>query len=90
MTSHMVSEQQILDALSRVPADQWPGVLAYLREMESCKDAELDPPIRTAADLAASELAGIWSDRTDIVSGRAFAEALRRQSEQRQGPNGAA
>lgn len=38
---------------------------------------------KTAADLLASDLTGIWADREDLGDSLEFARSLRRQAEQR-------
>jgi hypothetical protein len=80
-----VSEQTILDALRLVPTERWGEVLSFLESLKP--DAQ---PIRTAADMANSELVGLWADRDDIGDSREFARRLRRQAETRQGPTDAA
>jgi len=52
-----------------------------LRFLQSIKQEA--PPIRTAADLASSGLAGLWADRDDIGDSIEFARRLRRQAETR-------
>jgi hypothetical protein len=47
-------------------------------------------PVLSGADLAGSELIGIWADRTDIVDSQEFARQLRLQAEHRQGTTNAA
>ena len=80
-----VSEQAIVDALHQVPAERWDEVLGFLERLKG--EA---PPIRTAADLAKSELFGLWADREDIGDSIEFARRLRREAETRQGPTDAA
>jgi hypothetical protein len=79
-----VGEQEILDALHRVPRERWGDVLRFL---DSLKAAEaVEPPSRrvlTGKDLAESDLIGIWADRTDIGDSREFARRLREQAQRR-------
>jgi hypothetical protein len=75
-----VTEQAILDALHQVPEGRWPEVL---RAIESPRAPEA--PIRTAAEMAASDLVGLWSDRDDLGSSAEFAARLRRDAENRLG-----
>jgi hypothetical protein len=80
-----VDEQAITDALHQVPAERWDEVLSFLQALKN--DVR---PIRTGADMAKSELVGIWADRDDIGDSREFARRLRREAENRQGPTDAA
>ncbi len=75
-----VCEQAIIDALRQVPVERWDEVLRFLEALK-----QEAPPIRTAADLAKSELFGLWADRDDIGDSREFARRLRREAESRQG-----
>jgi hypothetical protein len=58
-------------------------VLDYLTKLEN--QTAPDGTIRTAADLAKSELVGIWADREDIKESRSFARQLRKEAEHRHG-----
>jgi hypothetical protein len=79
-----VSEQQILEALHRLPVERWPEVLHILERMAPAPSAAgALPPIRTGADLLHSGLIGIWADRTDITDNREFARQLRQQASHR-------
>jgi hypothetical protein len=80
-----VSEQTILDALHQVSAERWDEVLSFLQALKN--EAR---PIRTGADMAKSELVGLWADGDDIGDSREFARRLRREAENRQGPTDAA
>ena len=84
MPAH-IEEQVILDSLHQVPAERWDEVLQFLDQLKNEQ-----PPIRTAADLIQSEVAGLWADRTDLGDGREFARRLRQQAESRQGTADAA
>lgn len=76
-----VNEQSIINALHDVPPERWGDVLRYLA---SLKEPEGHPrPIVTEADLAGSDLIGLWSDRTDLGDSRAFARRLRDQASHR-------
>lgn len=83
--SATVTEQTILDALHGIPDDRWGDVLAFIESLrpddEIAREVERRPP--TAADLLASGLVGIWSDRTDIGDSREFARRLRAQAQTR-------
>jgi hypothetical protein len=48
---------------------------------EAPDSATPEPPIRTAADLLASDLVGFFADREDIVDSQTFAAQLRAQAE---------
>jgi hypothetical protein len=80
-----VSPQTILDALHHVPQDRWGDVLAFIESLRSVGEPVRDtgPRPLTAADLLASGLVGIWSDRTDIGDSREFARRLREQAQTR-------
>lgn len=80
-----MSEQQILEAIKRLPSERWPEILRYLASLQTPVKDESTSPIRTAADLLNSGLIGIWSDRPDISDRKEFARRLRQQSESRQG-----
>lgn len=76
-----VNESTILDALRHVPAERWGEVLDYLHAL-----SEPVTPIRTAADLARSNLVGMWADRADLGDSRDFARQLRHEAETRHRP----
>jgi hypothetical protein len=80
-----VSEEQIVKALRRVPVERWPEVLSVLERMESgAPSAPIGrPAVRTGADLANSDLIGIWADRDDITNSQQFARKLRQQASHR-------
>lgn len=82
--STAVNEQAILDALRQVPEGRWPEVLHFLESIQP-----LEPPIRTAAELAESDLVGLWADRDDLGPTEEFAARLRREAEDRRGAAGA-
>ena len=67
-----------------MPVERWDEVLHYMETLED----EVSP-IRTAAELAKSELIGLWADRDDIGDSREFARRLGREAENRQGPTDA-
>ena len=73
-----VEEQTILDALRQVPKELWEDVLRLLNAMKGAT-----PATCTAADLARSELIGMWADRDDLGDSREFARRLRQQAENR-------
>lgn len=78
-----VSEQQIVEALHKVPRERWDMVLAWVSALERQPGEGDDRPIRTAADVLQSGLVGIWADRTDIGDSREFARKLRYEAEHR-------
>jgi hypothetical protein len=80
-----VSEQTVLDALHQVPPERWHEVLHFLDTLKN--DVR---PILTGADMAKSELVGMWADRDDIGDSREYARRLRREAETRQRPTDAA
>jgi len=73
-----ISEQTIVDALRQAPVERWGEVLAFLQTLQG-----ETPAIRTAADLANSELIGLWAARDDIGNSQEFARSLRREAETR-------
>lgn len=73
-----VSEQTILDALHRVPADRWAEVLRAIEALAGGQPATV-----TAAEIARSGLVGMWADRDDLGDSREFARRLRREAETR-------
>jgi hypothetical protein len=90
MSRATVTEQEILEALRRIPAQRWGDVARYLGTLQADQgDKSGNYMIRTAADLAKSELVGIWADRTDLGDSQAFARRLRQEAEQRRGANNA-
>ena len=82
-----ITEQQILEALNRVGIERWPNVLEYIDSLQPERDTDQELSIRTAAELAASGLVGIWSHRPDITDSQDFARQLRHQAENRPGHN---
>jgi hypothetical protein len=67
MRTHTINEQIILEELQRVPAQQWDEVLALIRSLQSGEQVPAgERPIHSGADLAGSDLIGIWADRADI------------------------
>ena len=77
MTPGPVSEQEILEALRRVPPARWHVVLAQILALQPA--AGEGRPIRTAAELLQSGAVGVWADRDDVGDSRAFAGRLRRE-----------
>ena len=65
MTS--VTENDIVHALHDVPVQEWANVLEFVVSLRATKEEDgTDPPIVTAADLANSDVVGLWADRADI------------------------
>ena len=56
------------------------GAQVYIVVVE---EAGSKPAGITGAELAASEIVGMWSDRDDITDSAAFDEELRRKAERR-------
>ena len=87
MTPATTSEQQVLDALRQVPAEQWGDVVRFLEELKSPSGTPpgevAGPPIHTVADLLKSDLVGLWAGRTDITDSREYARKLRYEAEHR-------
>ncbi len=86
-----IREEQVLTALRELESSRWEEVLdfiGYLRHRgrpdstaEAAKRSQGQP--LTARDLAASELVGLWADRTDLPDSPEYARQLRRQAEHR-------
>jgi hypothetical protein len=85
MASTPISEQQILEALQRVPSSRWKEVLDFINALQtSGQGPSLPPePIRTARELAQSNVIGVWADRGDLGDSRDFARRLRERAEHR-------
>ena len=80
-----VNEQTIFDALNQVSPDRWGDVLAFIESLRAVNEPARETGKRplTAAELFASGLVGLWSDRTDITDSREFARRLREQAQTR-------
>ena len=80
-----VTENDIVRALHEVPAQEWPNILDFVASLRPAAEEEggADPPILTAADLASSDVVGLWADRADIPDSREFARQLREKAQQR-------
>src|SRR5436309_383819 len=71
-------EKTILEELRQVPEERWGEVLTFIRSLRSVQEpSATERPILSGADLAGSDLIGIWADRSDIVDSREFAQQLR-------------
>jgi hypothetical protein len=90
MAPNKITEERILEVLRQVPSDRWPAVLKYLISLQSAKPENSVAPICTASDLVASDLIGIWSERSDIANSQGFAQKLREQGQHRSGTSDAA
>jgi len=84
MESNGITEENVLDALRRVPSGRWPEVLQYLASLQDFERTRSVPSLLNARDLAHSELVGIWRNRTDISNSQEYAHHLRQQAENRQ------
>jgi hypothetical protein len=82
-----VTENDIMQALHGVPEQEWGSVLNYVVSLQSAgnesNDGGTGDPIVTAAELARSEIIGLWTDRTEISDSREFARQLRDMAQQR-------
>ena len=84
MPRETIDENSIMEELRQVPSERWGQVLTFIRSLQPGTEPSVpERPILSGADLASSDLIGIWADRTDIVDSRAFARQLRHQAEQR-------
>jgi hypothetical protein len=84
MPRRTVDETTVIEELRRVPEERWSDVLTFLRSLQPGRDLRAaERPVLSGADLAGSELIGIWADRTDIVDSREFAHQLRHRAEHR-------
>jgi hypothetical protein len=84
MSAAIVGERQILEALHKVPQEQWADVLVLIEEMAAAPDQGGDKKrVMTASDLLGSALVGMWADRTDIADSRQFARRLREEAQTR-------
>ena len=79
-----VTEQEILDALHKVPVERWDAVLSFVQSLDPSGQ-----PVFTGADMLKSGIVGMWADRDDIEDPIEFARGLRRQAENRQRANDA-
>ena len=84
MPRKTIDENMILDELRQVPDERWRDVLFFIRSLHPPQEpSAAERPIVSGADLAGSDLIGIWADRTDIVDSLEFARKLRHQAEHR-------
>jgi hypothetical protein len=85
MVSSRVTSEEIMSAVQQVPMERWGELLRVIESLhpieETSEASKLS--IRTGADLAGSDLIGIWGNRTDLGDSQQFAQGLRRQAEQR-------
>ncbi|MCI0640731.1 MAG: hypothetical protein L0Y72_24295 [Gemmataceae bacterium] len=80
----VVNEQTLLEELQQVPWERWGEVLCLIRTLQAAKPVSDDSAhVQSGADLATSDLIGIWADRTDITDSREFARRLRQRAEHR-------
>ncbi len=86
MRCESITEQIILKELHQIPEERWGEVLTFIRALQQTRLAPTSERlIHSGADLAGSELIGIWADRTDIKDSREFARQLRHRADHRQG-----
>ncbi len=91
MARKTVEEKTLLEELHQVPEERWGEVLTFIRSLRpGSAPSVAERPILSGADLAGSDLIGIWADRTDIVDSREFARLLRHRAEHRRGSTDAA
>lgn len=85
MATSIVSEQQIVEALHRVPPERWGEVLTILQSLHPAGSTEPEEgqPIRTLGDILHSGMVGMWAERTDIRDRQEYARQLRRQASHR-------
>jgi hypothetical protein len=84
MSSPEITQQEIFDAIQRVPTERWGEVLHAIEILQvSPASASSSKPVTTGTDLRDSELIGIWADRADMANSQEFARELRQQAEQR-------
>ena len=84
MPEKTIDEKTILKELRQVPEKQWGEVLLFIRSLQPGKEPSVaQRPILSGADLAGSDLIGIWADRTDIADSQEFARRLRHRAEHR-------
>jgi hypothetical protein len=76
----MITEQQIMQALHRLPPNHWQAVLNFIEVLNSNCQAT---PAMTARQLLDSELIGLWEERTDIPDSLSYARRLREQVQDR-------
>ena len=74
-------KDHFLTSMSHVPPEQWQDVLNYVHSLPTPKEEKSSPIPKTAAEMAKSEIIGIWADRTDIQDGPTFARQLRSAAE---------
>ena len=85
MSITAISQEQIVEALHRIPVERWTEILAFMNTLREPGSAEssADKPIRTLGDILGSGLVGLWADRTDLGESREFAQQLRQQASHR-------
>jgi hypothetical protein len=76
-------KEHFIATMSHVPPEQWQAVLNYVHSLPSAVEEKTSSEPKTAAEMAKSEVVGIWADRTDIKDGSTFARQLRSTAEKR-------
>jgi hypothetical protein len=85
MSAPRITEQQVVEALRRIPAERWREILDWLNALHGTVQppASVDVPIRTLGDVLGSGLVGLWADLEDITDSREFARPLRHRASRR-------
>lgn len=84
MAISSIDEEQVLNALHSLEFDLWPEVIRYIQILkDQPQKKQLQPSLTiSAADLANSEIVGLWQERQDITDSVSFARQLRSDAEQ--------
>ena len=74
----------MLRALRALEFDLWPEVIRYIQFLQEQPEKRASQAALTmsAAELASSEIVGLWQERTDITDSSSFARQLRTDAEQ--------
>lgn len=84
MALSSIDEERVLKALHSLDFALWPEVIRYiqlLQDQPQKKESHIAETM-SAADLASSEIVGLWQDRTDVADNINFARQLRANAEQ--------
>ena len=79
-----INEEQVLRALRTLEFDLWPEVIRYIQFLQEQPEKKASQTALTlsAAELASSEIVGLWQERTDITDRAIYARQLRTDAEQ--------